>query len=268
MSIHSTAIIDASAKIGKNVSVGPYSVIGPETTIGDNCRIASHAVIEYTELGPDCIVFPFVSLGLEPQHMGYKGEKTKLVIGPRCQFRESVTVHRGTMFDAGVTTIGSDGYFMALSHIAHDCRIGNRVIMANGAQLAGHVKIGNNAFISTTVGIHQFTRIGDGAMISGGAMVPLDVAPFCIAQGDRASIRGLNIVGMRRAGLKKENIRAVKSAYETVFLSQLTLDEALEKMKALTDDPYAAIFHAFFLEKKRGFLRPSLQTTQEETVTS
>src|SRR3989338_5177501 len=130
MSIHPTAIIDPSARIGAHVSIGPYTVIGPEVTLNEGCRILSHAVIEYTELGEGCIVYPHVTLGLGPQHLKYKGEKTKVVVGPRCQFREGVTVHRGTTLDQGVTTIGSDGFFMALSHIAHDCRVGHHVIMA------------------------------------------------------------------------------------------------------------------------------------------
>lgn len=256
MSIHSTAIIHPTAKIAKNVNIDAYAVIGPDVVIADGCHIRAHTVLEYAELGENCVVYPFVSIGLEPQHLKYKGEKTKVVVGARCQFRESVTIHRGTALDKNVTIIGNDCYFMALSHVAHDCVIGDNVVMANGAQLAGHVQVGNNVFISTTVGIHQFTRIGAGALISGGAMVPLDVAPFCIAQGDRATLKGLNVIGMRRMGLKKENIKAVKEAYRAVFHSKLLLAEALKTAALQSEDPYVAMFRQFLSSPKRGYIRP------------
>ncbi len=187
MSVHSTAIVDPHTKLGVNVQIDAYAVIGPGVTLGDECHVYPHTYIERTTLGEACQVFPQASLGLAPQHLMYKGEPTQLVVGDRVTFREGVTAHRGMPSAGGVTRIGNDCFIMALSHIAHDCHVGNNVIFANGAQLAGHVEIGDNAFISTTVGIHQFVRIGRGAMISGGAMVPLDVAPFCIAQGDRAA---------------------------------------------------------------------------------
>ncbi|MCG3203887.1 MAG: Acyl-[acyl-carrier-protein]--UDP-N-acetylglucosamine O-acyltransferase [Elusimicrobia bacterium] len=256
MTIHPSAIIDPHARIGTNVSIGPFTVIGPEVEIGDDCQISSHVVIEYTKLGKSCQVYPQASVGLPPQHLKYKGEKTKVVVGDRCVFREGVTVHRGTFLDKSVTTVGNDCYFMALSHIAHDCRIGDNVIMANAAQLAGHVQVGNNVFISTTVGIHQFVRIGTGAMISGGAMVPLDVAPFCMVQGDRASVQGLNVVGMRRMGINRGDISHIKAAFKTVFNSGLLLNVALEDPTLTLDNPTVKTFRSFFMEPKRGFLRP------------
>lgn len=267
MSIHSTAIIHPGTKIGQDVQIDAYAVIGPDVVIGDRCRIWSHTTIEYTTLGNDCEVFPQASLGLAPQHLGYKGEKTKLLVGSHCVFREGVTVHRGTPIDKSITTIGDHGYFMALSHIAHDCRIGNRVIMANGAQLAGHVSVGDSCFISTTVGVHQHVRIGRGALVSGGAMVPLDVAPFTIAQGDRASLKGLNVIGMRRAGISRDSIRLVKEAYKTVFLSGLTLNEALTSLPLQNSDIAVAAFKEFLSTPKRGFVRPlkgSLTNDSEE----
>ena len=270
MSIHPTAILNPKASIGKNVTIGPFAVIGPDVEIGDDCHIWPHTVMEYTRLGQGCQVFPQASLGLAPQHLKYKGEPTRLEVGARTVFREGVTAHRGTALDQSVTTIGSDCYFMALSHIAHDCRIGDKVIMANGAQLAGHVHVGESTFISTTVGIHQFVRIGKGAMISGGAMVPLDVAPFCVAQGDRAEVKGLNIVGMRRMGLDRASIQLVKEAYKTMFMNGLTLAEALTKSDLLVGDPHVKVFRDFFLDTKRGYLRPSrsrtVPTDLEETV--
>jgi UDP-N-acetylglucosamine acyltransferase len=257
MTIHPTAIVDPHAKIGRNVKIGPYVVVGPNVSIGDDSEILSHAVIEFTTMGQGCRIFPHVCLGLPAQHLGYKNEPASVRIGDNCTFREGVTVHRGTAFDKSITQIGNNGYFMALSHIAHDCIIGNNVIMANAAQLAGHVKVGNNCFISASVGVHQFTRIGQGALVSGGAMVPQDVAPFCIAQGDRAILRGLNVIGMRRAGLDKNSIRLVKEAFKTMFLSGFRLDEALSQPIFKENNEYLKIFHDFFLEPKRGYTRPN-----------
>ena len=256
MTIHPSAVIDPGATIGAGVEIGPFAVIGPETVIGDRCRIFPHTMIAYTRLGNDCVVYPQASLGLEAQHLGYKGEPARVVVGDRCVFREGVTVHRGTAFDKSETVIGNDGFFMALSHIAHDCRIGDNVIMANGAQLAGHVEIGDRCFISTTVGIHQFVRIGAGSLVSGGAMVPQDVAPFCIAQGDRATLRGLNIIGMRRAGLSRESIKNVKAAYQVVFRSGRLLADALADPALHVDDAAVAVFRQFLSVPKRGFVRP------------
>ncbi len=269
MTIHPTAIVDPQSKIGRNVKIGPYVIVGPQVQIGDDSEILSHAVIEYTSMGKNCKVFPSVTIGLPAQHLGYKNEPARVVIGDNCTFRESVTVHRGTAFDKSITQIGNNGYFMALSHIAHDCVLGNNVIMANAAQLAGHVKVGNNCFISASVGIHQHTRIGQGALVSGGAMVPLDVAPFCIAQGDRAVLRGLNIIGMRRAGLDKNSIRLVKDAFKTMFLSGLSLSEAMTQPIFKETNEFVKVFHDFFLEPKRGYTRPEKLTVaalEEETV--
>lgn len=264
MPIHATAIIDPSAKIGADVTIGAYAIVGPECEIGNGSTIWPHAVMEYTRLGKECQVFPQASLGLAPQHLKYKGEKTRLEVGARTVFREGVTAHRGTPLDKSVTVIGDDCYFMALSHIAHDCRIGSNVIMANAAQLAGHVHVGDNAFVSTTVGVHQFVRIGTGAILSGGAMVPTDVAPFCVAQGDRAQIKGLNIVGMRRLGMDRATMQLVKSAFKKMFLNKLPLAEALSQPELTVDNKYVKIFRDFFLDPKRGYMRPGRQGVSEE----
>jgi UDP-N-acetylglucosamine acyltransferase len=264
MNIHPTAIVHSGTRLGKDVVIDAYAVIGPNVSLGDRCHIWPHTNIEYTTLGNDCQVYPQVSLGLPPQHMGDSGDASRVVIGERCIFREGVTVHRGTKFQNNVTIVGNDGYFMALSHIAHDCQVGNNVIMANGAQLAGHVVVADRCFISATVGIHQFVRIGVGALVSGGAMVPLDVAPYTIAQGDRAVLRGLNIVGMRRAGLSRQSIKAVKQAYKAIFLSGLPLNEALQHSDVLVEDPHVVLFRTFLQTPKRGFVRPSLKVPLED----
>lgn len=257
MSIHPSAIIDPTAHIGADVQIDAYAVIGPQVTIGDGTHIFSHTYIEHTTLGKECQVYPQVSLGLAPQHLMYKGEPTKLTVGDRVTFRESVTAHRGMPNAGGETTIGHECYFMALSHIAHDCHVGNKVIFANSAQIAGHVEVGDNVFISTMVGIHQFVRIGRGAMIAGGSMVPMDVAPFCIAQGDRSTLFGLNIVGMRRSGMSRETIKQLKTAYKAVFLSGLSLNDALEDPALNVNDNAVKEFKQFLSQPKRGFVRPA-----------
>ena len=268
MARHPTAIIDPSSRVAADVEIGPYAVIGPEADIASGCRIGAHTVIEFTTLGPNCQVFPLATLGLPPQHLRYQGEKTRLVVGSGTVFREGVTAHRGTAFDAGATTIGDNGYFMAYSHVAHDCRVGNNVTLANGALLAGHVQVGDNSFVSGGVAIHQFVRVGKGAIISGGAMVVQDVAPFCVAQGDRATLRGLNLVGMRRLGFDRDSIRLVRAAYKAVFASGLRLEEALDRPELLVENPNVKTFRAFFTEPKRGFTRPAAENAVEEEVLS
>jgi UDP-N-acetylglucosamine acyltransferase len=256
MSIHSTSIIDKSAKLGANVSIGPYCVIGPDVVIGDNSQLHSHVVMEYARLGPNSNIYPFVSIGLPPQHIQYKGEPSHVEMGSGCTIRESVTIHRGSPFGHNKTIIGNNAFFMALSHIAHDCIIGNDVILANGAQIAGHVEVGDKAFISTTVGIHQWVRIGSMAIISGGAMVPMDVAPFASVQGDRAHIIGLNSVGMRRGGISRESRSRIKKAYQELFYSGQSLNDALQSPALNEKDPHIDGLREFLKGAKRGVLRP------------
>jgi len=260
MSLHPTAIIHPSAKLGPDVEIGPYVVIGPGVTLGARSRILSHAVIEYTTMGEECVVYPQVTIGLAPQHMGYKNEPTSVVVGNRCTFREGVTVHRGTPLDRGVTILGDSCYLMAYSHVAHDCVLGNSVIMANESLLAGHVKVGDRSFISALTGIHQFGRIGNIAMISGGAMVSSDVIPFAIAQGDRAKIVGINVVGLRRAGVPRESVKLIKEAYRTLFFSKLTIAEALKTPALTIEDPNIKMIREFISESKLGFARPATRS--------
>ncbi len=253
--IHSTAIVDPGAVLGADVEIGPFVIIGPNVRLGDRCKVLSHAVIEHTTLGSGCEVYPYVTLGLQAQHLGYKGEPAQVVVGNDTVFREGVTVHRGTAFDQSLTSIGDNCFFMAYAHIAHDCKVGNRVILANAAMLAGHVAVGDNAFISATAGLHQFVRAGTCVMISGGSMVPYDVAPFAIAQGDRAELRGINVVGMRRMGFDRAAIRLVKEAYKATFLSGLRLQDALQTPEVNADNPAVKIFRDFLSVPKRGIIR-------------
>jgi UDP-N-acetylglucosamine acyltransferase len=256
VTIHPSAIVDKSAEIAPDATVGPYAIIGPGVKIGAGCKIHAHAVIEYTTLGANCEVYPQAAIGLPGQHLRYKGEPAGVVVGTGTIFREGVTIHRGTPFDASLTTIGNNCFFMALSHVAHDCRIGNNFTIANGSVLAGHVVVGDNVFISGLAAVHQYARLGRGSFVSGGAMANLDVPPFCFAQGDRAVLRGINVVGMRRLGIDRQQIRDVKEAYKTVFLSGQLLNDALASPELNTGGEAVTAFRDFLKTAKRGFARP------------
>jgi UDP-N-acetylglucosamine acyltransferase len=227
--IHPTALIHEGAVLGVDVEIGPYCVVGPQARIGDRVRLLSHVVIEgHTEVGEACIVHPFACLGSPPQHQGHKGEDTRLVIGPRNDIREHVTMHTGTVFDRGVTEVGSDGLFMAGSHVAHDCIVGNRVVMANSAALGGHVKVGDWVFVGGLVAVHQHTRIGPYAFVGASAMVNKDVIPFGSVWGNHAHLEGLNLVGLRRRGFSREVVNQLRAAYRLLFADEGTFQERLE----------------------------------------
>ena len=255
--VHPTAIVDGSAFVGDGTRIGPYCVVGPDVTIGRNCDIGPNAVLEGpTVMGDANRVFQFASIGAPPQDTKYQGEPTRLVIGDRNVFREGVTVHRGTATGGALTRVGNDGLYMAYSHVAHDCVIGDHVVMANSAALAGHVIIEDHAIVGGLVAIHQHTRIGESAMLGGGAMVVMDVLPFCIAVGDRAHLAGPNVVGLKRRGFSAEAISAVRSAYRILFQSKLRLDEASARLRAeFPDSPQVAQMVRFIEGSERGICR-------------
>ncbi len=256
--IHPTAIIDPSARLGRDVRIGAYAVIGAGVELGDGCEIGQHAVIEGpSRLGPGNRIFPHACVGLAPQDLGFAAEATRLEVGARNVIREFVTIHRGTMKDRQVTRIGDDNLFMVSSHIAHDCLIGSHVVMANAATLAGHVTVGDHVNIAGLCAIHQYVRIGAYAMLGGGAMVPLDVPPFMVASGDRAKLHGLNTVGLRRQGFDKDELRRLKRAYTLLFRSDLRLTEAIEAVQAEHLDASARVVQLinFIQESKRGVTR-------------
>ncbi|MBI5238866.1 MAG: acyl-ACP--UDP-N-acetylglucosamine O-acyltransferase [Elusimicrobia bacterium] len=263
MGIHPTAVVHPAAKIDPSVEIGPFAVIGPDTVIGPGCFIGPHCVVEYATLGRENRLAASCFVGGPPQDLHYKGEPTRLVMGDRNTVREGATLNRGTTA-THETRIGSGCLFMALSHVAHDCRVGNNVIMANATGLAGHVEVADNAILSTMIGVHQFTRIGRMVMVSAGSMIGKDVPPFCVAQGDRAHLRGLNLVGLRRSGLKPPAIRALKDAYATLFLSGLRLDEAAAKLRAAGPTPEVAEMLDFIAKTKRGVTRPLSGKAEEE----
>ena len=255
--IHPTAIIHPSAQLEAGVSVGPYSVIGEQVRIGAGSQVGAHVVIErWTEIGRDNQIFQFASVGAGPQDLKYRGEETWLKIGDRNRIREFATLHRGTTDGGGLTTVGSDNLFMAYAHVAHDCRVHNRVVMANAATLAGHVEVEDNAILGGLVAVHQFCRVGCHTMISGGAMIAQDIPPYTIAQGDRAKTIGINLIGLKRRGFPETTTRAIKNAYRLMFRSGLRLEEALERI----DREYGEIaevrhFAAFIKQSQRGIAR-------------
>jgi UDP-N-acetylglucosamine acyltransferase len=230
--IHETAIVDPAAKLGVDCYVGPFSIVGAEVTLGDRVHIDSHAVIDgTTSIGDETHIFPFVSIGLAPQDMKYAGEPTKTEIGKLNRIREFVTIHRGTSGGGGLTKIGDGNLFMAQAHVAHDCQIGNEVIMANAATLAGHVEIADRANIGAYSGVHQFCRIGLEAFVGGYSVVVKDAPPFAIIQGNHAKCFGLNRVGMRRRGYSKETIEKLHHAYRLLLSAKLNTTQAIEKIK-------------------------------------
>jgi UDP-N-acetylglucosamine acyltransferase len=231
-SIHPTAIIAGGAELHPSVEVAPYAVIGPEVRIGAGSSVGPHAVIEgRTTLGERNRVFQFASVGAIPQDLKYAGEPTSLVIGDGNQIREFSTLHIGTAGGGGITRIGNQNLFMAYSHVAHDSQVGNRCVFANGATLAGHVEIADFVTLGGLSAVHQFTRIGPHAFIAGGSMVVMDVPPFCIAQGDRAELAGLNVVGLQRHGFTEEQVARIKDAYRILFRSKLPLEEAVARLR-------------------------------------
>lgn len=255
--IHNTAIIDPTAQVADSVEVGPYAVIGPHVKIGSGTRVGAHAVIDsWTEIGADNKIFQFASVGAPPQDLKYSGEETYLKIGDRNTIREFATLHRGTVEGGGVTTVGSGCLFMAYSHIAHDCIVHDNVILANGATLAGHVEIEDNAIIGGLVAIHQFSRVGCHTMISGGSLVAQDIPPYTLASGDRAKTVGLNKVGLKRRGFSEESLRALKQAYRLYFRSGLRKEEALERIaKEVASCPEVDYLVTFINNSQRGVSR-------------
>ena len=255
--IHPTAIVSAGAEIGENVSIGPYAVIGENVSIGANTRIGSHAVIEpFVSIGKDCCIFQFAAIGGVPQSVKFEGEKTYVKIAQRCTVREFVTIHRGTAFGGGLTEVGEGCFLMAYTHVAHDCRVGRNVIMANNTTLAGHIEIGDYATVGGLVAIHQFVRIGDHAFVGGKSAVVKDIPPFVIAAGDRATLHGLNRVGLQRHGFSQETLAALKKSYRIVFRFGLTLQEALARVRAeVAPIPEVVRFLEFLESSQRGITR-------------
>ncbi len=218
--IHKTAIISKTAKIDDNVEIGPYSIIGPDVKISNNTKIHSHVnIVGNTIIGSGNEIFPFASIGTPPQDLKYKGEKNSLIIGDNNKFREYVNINPGTEQGGRVTSIGDNNLFMVYCHVAHDCKISDNIVLANNVQVGGHVTIEKNAIVGGSCAIHQFSRIGEAAMIGGMTGVLSDVIPFGLSLGNRNNLMGLNLIGLRRSKVSNENIKKIQSAYEIIFKS-------------------------------------------------
>lgn len=263
MNIHPTAIIDSDAKIAAGVRVGPYAVVEDEVEIGEDCEIGAHAVIKrHTRLGSRNRVFEHAVLGGEPQDTKFSGERSYLAIGDDNLIREFTTLHRASGLEER-TSIGSRNFFMIGVHIAHNCVVGDDNIFANGAALAGHIMVEDHVFLSNTVGAHQFVRMGRYAMVGGKSKIVQDVLPFFVTDGNPPRVRGLNGVGLRRAGFSIETRRALTQAYQLLFRSRTPLEDALLKLAQLTDENVLHLVN-FIRESKRGFTRAAKQEDSME----
>lgn len=226
--IHPTAIVDPAAEIGEGVSIGPYSVIGPEAKLGDGCVLLSHVVVDgRTEIGPNSRIYPFASIGHQPQDMKYKGEPSRLVIGANNIMREHVTINPGTEGGGMLTSVGNNCLLMVGAHIAHDCHVGNHVIMANNATLGGHVVVEDFVILGGLSAVHQYCRVGKHAMVGGMSGVENDVIPYGSVMGDRARLSGLNIIGLKRRGFSRSDISALRKAYRLMFAQEGTMAERI-----------------------------------------
>jgi len=256
--VHPSAVIAPTAQLDAEVEVGPYAVIGPHVRIGEKTWIGPHAVIEgRTTIGRENRLFQFASVGAIPQDKKYCGEESVLIIGDGNTIREFATLNPGTSGGGMVTRVGDHNLFMVYSHVAHDCTVGNHVVLANAATLAGHVTLEDHVTVGGLVAIHQFTRIGESALLAGGAMVSQDVPPYCIATGDRAHLLGLNLIGLKRRGFLSEEVAALKKAYRTLFAEGLPLKEALARIREEhPSSPVIAHLVEFIADSQRGVCRP------------
>src|SRR5882724_1166716 len=255
--IHPTAVVSPSARIGYDCYVGPYSIIGPDVELGDGVRLESHCVVDgLTTLGAGSHIFPFVSIGLASQDLKYRGEPSETKIGKRNKIREFVTIHRGTEGGGMLTQTGDDCLIMAQAHIAHDCIVGDGVIMANGATLAGHVVIEDQANIGAYSGVHQFCRIGRDAYVGGYSVVVKDALPYALTVGNHARCYGLNKVGMQRRGYGREAIDAMHHAFHLLLAAKLNTSQALERIKEeLKDSAEVDSLVQFVESSKRGVIK-------------
>ena len=255
--IHPTAIVDPGAALGPGVTVGPYSIIDGQVSIGADTQVGPHVVIRpYTTIGKRCRIFQFAVVGEIPQDLKFGGEETKLVIGDDNVIREFATLHRGTAGGGGLTQVGDGNLFMAYTHVAHDCRLGNHIIMSNAATLAGHITVDDYAILGGLSAIHQFCRIGAHAFIGGASAVARDVPPFCMAMGNRAKIVGLNLVGLKRHGFTLAALDNLKTAFDVLFTSDLTLKEAMAQIRHRFPEEPAILKLLQFLETSERGLTP------------
>lgn len=255
--IHSSAIVHPDARIGDRVEIGPYSIVGAHVEIGDDCRVGPHVVIEgHTRIGRENRIFQFCSIGAAPQDKKYRDEPTRLEIGDRNTIREYCSFNVGTSQDKGVTRIGNDNWIMAYVHVAHDCLVGDNVIFANNATLAGHVTVGDWAILGGFTGVHQFGRVGAHAFCGVGTVLTQDLPPYVMVSGNPAAPHGINSEGLKRRGFTAEDIAAIKRAYRALYRSGLSLDEARARVaEAAVDSPAVRLFSDFIADSGRGIVR-------------
>ena len=256
--IHPTAIVDKNSKISKNVEIGPYCIIGPEVEIGPNSKLHSHISIKgKTKIGKNNEIFPFVSIGTAPQDLKYKGEKNSIIIGDNNKLREYVNINPGTLQGGTITKLGNNNLLMVYCHIAHDCSIGNGIVLANNVQVGGHVKIEDNAIVGGSCAIHQFSRIGKLAMVGGMTGVLSDVIPFGLSLGNRNNLVGLNLIGLRRAKISNDDIKILQKSYDVIFSNQ-NFRSNIDNLNAdLKNNKYVKIIIDFInSDKKRPISLP------------
>ena len=254
--IATTAVVDGKAELATDVTIGPYAIIGPNVRIGSGTTVGPHAVIDgYTEIGHDCRIFPHAAVGLEPQDLKYRGGRSWLRIGDRTVIREFATLNPATQ-EGEATVVGSDCLLMAYSHVAHNCRVEDHVILANAVNLAGHVTIGTYAVLGGVTPVHQFVRIGTHAIVGGGSRVPMDVAPYTLAAGNPLETHGLNVVGLTRRGFSEDSLNALKKAYRIFYRQNLSVEEAVARIRAdVPSTPEIETFLSFVLTSERGLTR-------------
>jgi UDP-N-acetylglucosamine acyltransferase len=256
--IHPSAIIHDGAELDEGVTVGPWAIVGPQARIGAGCSIGAHALVDgNTTLGPDNEVFPYAVVGSRPQDKKFKGEDVALVIGRGNTIREFVTINPGTGQGGGSTTIGDGNLLMAYVHIAHDCHVANHCVLSNSAQLAGHVIVEDRVIVGGMSGVHQFVRLGTGSMVGGGSMVTLDVPPYCLVEGNRANLHGLNTMGLKRAEMPEETVAALKEIYRVFFRQGKPAKVAAAELAGRDDlPPEAVALVRFVAASERGVCRP------------
>ncbi len=262
MSIHPSAIIEQGAEIGEGCKIGPFCHIGAGVRLGEGVRLHSHvALAGDTTIGNETEIWPFASVGSQPQDLKFAGERTRLVIGAHNMIRESVSINPGTVGGGGLTEIGDDCLFMLGTHVGHDCKVGNRVVVANHASLAGHVTVGAGAIIGGLAGIHQFVRIGEGAIIGALSMVVADVIPYGSVIGERPRLAGLNLIGLKRRGMDRADISSLRAAYKTLFSGTGTLRDRAEQLLPEADNAYVENMLGFILsDSDRSFCTPKAKT--------
>ncbi len=260
--VHPLAAVDPNAKLGSGVEVGPFAVIGPNVTLGDRVKIHSHAIVTgNTEVGEGCEIHPFAVLGGPPQDKKYRGEQSRLIVGPFNTMREHVTMNSGTEGGGYVTRVGGHGLFLTAAHVAHDCQVGDHVIFSNNATLAGHVTVEDHAILGGLCAVHQFVRIGAHAFIGGMSGIENDVIPYGMALGNRATLAGLNIVGLKRHGFERDQIHALRQAYRLLFSQEGTLQERLDDVGKMFPDSVPVQRIVAFMRAKadRSFCVPRSQ---------